>query len=145
MLSAICFNLGLSKILSSGNGLTLFNAVLWIQPIPRHINLNPFQNKTLFLRVCCTILLKTLQEKVKLLVLRDFSFSHKGHSVSYPLENFLPFCKWQLLTTLEKKPFEKIVRKAEPASSLFPTLFSTLSKAPQIISSTLISDPDLDR
>ena len=43
--------------------------------------LNPFPNKPWFLRVCSTSLLKTLREKEKLLVTRNFSFSH---SVFYP-------------------------------------------------------------
>ena len=47
----------------------------------RSIN-NPFPNKPLFLRACCSSLLKTLREKEKLLVTRNFSFSH---SVFYPL------------------------------------------------------------
>ena len=38
-------------------------------------NVNPFPNKTWFLRVCCTTLLKTLWEKEKLLVTSNFSFS----------------------------------------------------------------------
>ena len=44
---------------------------------------NPFPNKPLFLRVCCTIHLKTLWEKETLLVMSNVSFSH---SVFYPLE-----------------------------------------------------------
>ena len=42
---------------------------------------NPFPNKLLFIRFCCTNLLKTLWEKEKLLVTSNFSFSH---SVFYP-------------------------------------------------------------
>ena len=38
--------------------------------------INPFPNKPWFLRVCSTSLLKTLQEKEKLLVTSNFSFSH---------------------------------------------------------------------
>ena len=45
------------------------------------IYLNPFPNKPLCLRVCCTSLSKTLWEKEKLLVTSNFSFSH---SVFYP-------------------------------------------------------------
>ena len=37
---------------------------------------NPFTNKPLFLRVCCTGLLKTLWVKKKLLFTSNFSFSH---------------------------------------------------------------------
>ena len=44
--------------------------------------MNPFQNKTWFLRVCSTRPLKTLLEKGKLLVTSNFSFSH---SVFYKL------------------------------------------------------------
>ena len=47
-----------------------------------------FRNKPLFLRISSTSLLKTLQEKEKLLVTRNFSFSHSV---------FLPFGK---LTTV---------------------------------------------
>ena len=42
---------------------------------------NPLPNKPRFLRDCSTSLLKTLQEKEKLLVASNFSFSH---SVFYP-------------------------------------------------------------
>ena len=45
------------------------------------LTINPFPNKPWFLRVCSTILLKTLREKEKLLVTSNFSFSH---SVFYP-------------------------------------------------------------
>ena len=38
--------------------------------------INPFPNKPWYLRVCSTILLKTLCEKEKLLVTSNFSFSH---------------------------------------------------------------------
>ena len=38
--------------------------------------IDPFPNKPWFLRVCSTILLKTLREKKKLLVTSNFSFSH---------------------------------------------------------------------
>ena len=40
------------------------------------LNVNPFRNKPWFLRVCSTSLLKTLQEKEKLLVTSNFFFSH---------------------------------------------------------------------
>ena len=51
--------------------------------------LNSFPNKPWFLRVCSTILLKTLWEKKKLLVTSNFSFSH---SVFYPFQELLfPF------------------------------------------------------
>ena len=43
---------------------------------------NPFPNKPWFSRVCCTSLLKTLSEKVKLLVTSNFSFLH---NVFYPV------------------------------------------------------------
>ena len=46
-------------------------------------SLNPFPNKPWFLLVCVKILLKTLWEKEKLLVMTNFSFSH---SVFYPFE-----------------------------------------------------------
>ena len=38
---------------------------------------HPFPKKPWFLRVCTTILLKTLWENEKLLVTSDFSFSHR--------------------------------------------------------------------
>ena len=50
-------------------------------------NINPFPNKPWFLRLCSTGLLKTLQERKKLLVTSNFFFSH---SVFYPFR-FLPF------------------------------------------------------
>ena len=59
MSSAICFNLDLSKILLSGNGL-----------------INPFPHNNTFWRPWETSLLKTLWEKEKLLVTSNFSFSH---------------------------------------------------------------------
>ena len=46
------------------------------------INLNPLPNKSWFLPVCSTSLLKTLWEKEKLLMKSNFSFSR---SVFYPL------------------------------------------------------------
>ena len=49
---------------------------------------NLFPNKPWFLRVCSTVLLKTLWEKEKLFVTSNFSFSQ---SVFYPLKNFQPF------------------------------------------------------
>ena len=45
--------------------------------------INPFPNKSCFLHVCSTSLLKTLWEKEKLFVMTNFTFSH---SVSYPFE-----------------------------------------------------------
>ena len=71
MLSAICLNLDQSKILSSGNGLK--NCLLYISS---SYNVNPFPKKPWFLCVCSTNPLKTLQEKEKLLVTSNFSFSH---------------------------------------------------------------------
>ena len=47
----------------------------------------PFRSKPWFIRVCSTSLQKTLREKEKLLVTRNFSFSH---SVFYPF--------WELFT-----------------------------------------------
>ena len=52
------------------------NFVIWER-------VNPFPNKTCFLFVCSTSLLKTLWKKEKLLVTSNFSFSY---SVFYPLE-----------------------------------------------------------
>ena len=47
--------------------------------------LNPFPNKPWFLRVCSTSILKTLWEKEKLLIMRNFSFSY---CVFYPFWEF---------------------------------------------------------
>ena len=49
--------------------------------------INPFPNKPWILRVCSTSLLKTLQEKEKLLVTSNFSFPTM---FSTRLKNFLP-------------------------------------------------------
>ena len=46
------------------------------------LKVNPLPNKHWFLRVCSRSLLKTLQEKEKLLVTSNFSFSH---NVFYPV------------------------------------------------------------
>ena len=51
------------------------------------MKLNPFPNKSWFLRVCSTSLLKALWEKEKLLVTSNFSFPT---AFSTLLENFLP-------------------------------------------------------
>ena len=59
---------------------------------------NPFPNKSWFLRVCSTHLLKTLWEKKKLLVTSNFFFSH---SVFYPFRE---------LTTIFIK-FKIVIRK----------------------------------
>ena len=50
---------------------------------------NPFPNKSRFLRVCSTSLLKTLWEKEKLLITSNFSFFPQCFLPI--LENFLPF------------------------------------------------------
>ena len=49
----------------------------------------PFPNKPWFLRVCSTNLLKTLREKEKLLLMSNFSLSHRT-VFSTGFENFLP-------------------------------------------------------
>ena len=52
------------------------------------VQFNPFPNKPLFLCVSSTSLLKTLWEKVKLLITSNFSFSHSVFSIrleSFPL------------------------------------------------------------
>ena len=58
---------------------TFFHSVFYAIYILK--SFNPFPNKPWFLPVCNTSLLKTLQEKEKLLVTSNFSFSH---SVFYP-------------------------------------------------------------
>ena len=45
-------------------------------PLVNLLDINPFPNKPWFLRVCSTILLKTLHEKEILLVTSNFFFSH---------------------------------------------------------------------
>ena len=57
MSSAICFNLDLSKILSSGNGLTLYHSTPNVKPIER------------------ALYMKTSWENKKILVTSFFSFS----------------------------------------------------------------------
>ena len=59
----------------SKNVVHLFKKYQYIQ------GLNPFPNKSWFLLVCCTSLLKTLWEKKKLLVTSNFFSSH---SVFFP-------------------------------------------------------------
>ena len=67
---------------------------------------NTFTNKPCFLRVCITILLKTLWKKEKLLVTSNFSFSH---SVFYPFEElssiFLSDCRLQTLSVWKSLKF----------------------------------------
>ena len=56
--------------------------LILLHPKPLYnITFNPFQNKSLFLRVCSANILKTLWEKEILLVTSEFSFSH---SIFYP-------------------------------------------------------------
>ena len=70
--------------------------------------INPFPNKPWFLRVCCTIVLKILWEKEKLLVTSNFSFSH---SVFYSFGElcviFIKFknCRLQTLSFWESLKF----------------------------------------
>ena len=62
---------------------------------------NPFPNKSWFLRLCNTSLLKTLWEKEKLHVTSNFSFSH---SVFYPFGKLSAiFVKLKIVVC---KPFE---------------------------------------
>ena len=76
MSSAICFNLDQSKILSSGNGLTLSQTSAGFY-------------------VYITSLLKTLWEKEKLLVMSNFSFSY---SVLYQFEELSAiFIKFEIV------------------------------------------------
>ena len=66
----------------------------WVNPSETS-NFNPFPNKPWFLRVCRTGLLKTLQEKEKLLVTSNFSFSH---SVFYPFQKLsIIFIKFEIV------------------------------------------------
>ena len=83
MLSPICFNLDQSKILSSGNWLTL----------------SP--NKPWNLRVSSISFLKTLWEKGKLLIMSNFSFSR---SVFYYFGEYsATFIKFKIVVC---RPFE---------------------------------------
>ena len=62
---------------------------------------NPFSNKPWFLRVCNTILLKTLWEKEKLLVMSNFPFFQ---STFYPsVELYAIFIKFEIAIC---KPFQ---------------------------------------
>ena len=75
--------------------------------IPSEIN--HFPNKSWFIRVCSTSLLKTLWEKEKLLVTSNFPFSHH---VFYPFEDFTSiFFKFELSSansfSLEESKFGK--------------------------------------
>ena len=65
-----------TRILSFSYNVTTLNCVVkgCVCSTQRHFN--PFPNKSWFLRVCRTILLKTQREKEKLLVMSNFSFSH---------------------------------------------------------------------
>ena len=55
---------------------------------------NPFPDKSWSLCVCSTILLKTMWEKEKLLVMSNFSFSH---NVFYPFGEIFPiFIKFEI-------------------------------------------------
>ena len=91
-----------------------FSRFLWI--------LNPFPNKPLFLRVCSTSLLKTLWEKEKLLVLRNFSFSD---SVFYLFGEFsaifikfeIVVCKLSVRNSL-KYVIRETVNSCKPAQSM---------------------------
>ena len=49
---------------------------------------NPYPNKTWFLRVCSTNLLKTLWEKEKLLVTSNFVFFHSLSNLKLSSANF---------------------------------------------------------
>ena len=65
----------------------------WLS-VPEYL-LNPFPNKTCFLRVCSTSLLKTLWEKEKLLVTSNFSLFH---SVFYSFgETSAMFIKFEIV------------------------------------------------
>ena len=77
---------------------------------------NPFPNKPWFLRVCSTRLLKTLWEKEKLLVRRNFSFSQcflpvwRNFCHFHPIQN----CRLQTLSVWKSLKFvvwERVNRK----------------------------------
>ena len=66
---------------------TMFSKVVLHFAIKGYKLLKPFPNKPWFLCVCSLSLLKTMQEKEKLLVTSNFSFSTV---LTTPLENLLP-------------------------------------------------------
>ena len=68
-------------------------------------NVNPFPNKTWFLRVCRISLLKTLWEKEKLLEMSNFSFPTM---FSTRLEHFLPFSSNVKLSSANSFCLERI-------------------------------------
>ena len=84
--------LGRQDVLPKGNPKKKPEDPVWLKPgtsrlpvthftnepcrTPTFRNFNPFQNKPLFLCVCSTTLLKTLEEKEKLLITSNFSFSY---------------------------------------------------------------------
>ena len=74
---------------------TLSSNVIFLK---RHgYSYNPFSNKSWFLRVCSTSLLKTLWEKEKLLVTSNFSFFH---SVFYPFKDISAiFIKFEIVVS----------------------------------------------
>ena len=80
---------------------------------------NPFPNKSCFLYVSITSILKTLREKEKLLVTSNFSFSH---SVFYPFGKLSA-----ILIKFEIDVCELTVGKGEvacPETCFFPAVFS---------------------
>ena len=82
--------------------LTIFN---WLVSI---ILFNSFPNKPWFLRVCSTSLLKTLQEKEKLLVTSNLSFSHSDFNPLAKLSAVLikvKNCRLQTLSILTSLKF----------------------------------------
>ena len=91
--------------------------------------INPFPNKPWILRVCSVSLLKTLQEKEKLLIKSNFSFSH---SVFYPsgeisailIKLKIVVCKFFLLKSLKLVVWERV--KGRLPSKLFWQLWPEL-------------------
>ena len=79
-LSAIFFQIQNWHLLTLSNWKGL-KFVVWERVNVTSRQLNPYQKKPLFLRICSTFLLKTLWKKEKLLVTSNFSFSHR---VFYP-------------------------------------------------------------
>ena len=63
-----------------------------------YVDINPLPNKSLFLRVCSTSLLKTLWEKEKLLITSNFSFSQ---SVFYSSGELFTIFLYQNLNCLQ--------------------------------------------
>ena len=74
---------------------------------------NPFPNKPCFSCVCSTSLLKTLWEKEKLLITRNFSFTHSvfyssGELYTIFIQFKIVFCKVSIWKSLKFVAWERV-------------------------------------